>query len=289
MQWIQNWPSGNNLNHVLSLLRDIIQMVKTVKQVSEGIKKNQSLRKALQILEGMTKIHTPARLQDIAKSIKMPQSTLLRFLNTFIDFGYVSQDPGTSCYYLTLKLAEIGSRAKDNFPFQNSLTKYVKQIARKFNESSSFAIEHDMQMVYVSTEEGPSRMLQTLQRIGHIAPMHATGVGKLHLLNYSEAKLQELEEKFGFPKYTEHTITSMDALKKELLVVRKQNYAMDNEECEVGVRCIAVPVRNFSGEVVAGISLSAPVTRLDKQRIEEIIAYLKDISVHASRELGWEG
>jgi DNA-binding IclR family transcriptional regulator len=268
---------------------DELNMVKTVKQTSEGIKKNQSLRKALQILEGMTKIHTPARLQDIAKSLRIPQSTLLRFLNTFIDFGYVGQDPGTSCYYLTLKLAEIGSRAKDNFPFQNSLSKYIKQIARTFNESASLSIEHDMQMVYVVTEEGPSRMLQTLQRIGRIAPMHATGVGKLHLLNYSEGRLQELEQKFGLPKYTEHTITSMDALKKELLLIRKQGYAMDNEECEAGVRCIAVPVKNFSGEVVAGISLSAPVTRLDKQRIGEIVTYLKDISVYASKELGWEG
>jgi DNA-binding IclR family transcriptional regulator len=146
-----------------------------------------------------------------------------------------------------------------------------------------------MQMVYVVTEEGPSRMLQTLQRIGRIAPMHATGVGKLHLLNYPEGRLQELEKKYGFPKYTEHTITSMEALKKELLLIRKQGYAMDNEECEAGVRCIAVPVKNFSGEVVAGISLSAPVTRLDKQRIEEMVKYLKDISVHASKELGWEG
>ncbi|MDR1863512.1 MAG: IclR family transcriptional regulator, partial [Treponema sp.] len=263
-------------------------MVKPAKQTSEGIKKNQSLRKALQILEGMTKIHTPARLQDIARNLKMPQSTLLRFLNTFIDFGYVGQDPGTSCYYLTLKLAEIGCRAKENFPFQNSLSKYVKEISHKFNESASLSIEHDMQMVYVVTEEGPNRMLQTLQRIGRIAPMHATGVGKLHLLNYSDARLQDLEQKFGFPQFTEHTITSIEALRKELLQIRKQGYAIDNEECEVGVRCIAVPVKNFSGAVVAGISLSAPVTRLDKQRVDEIIAYLKDISVHASKELGWE-
>jgi DNA-binding IclR family transcriptional regulator len=262
-------------------------MAKASKQTSEGIKKNQSLRKALQILEGMTKIHTPARLQDIAQALKMPQSTLLRFLNTFIDFGYVGQDPGTSCYYLTLKLAEIGSRARENFPFQSSLSKYVRQISHTFDESASLSIEHDMQMVYVVTEEGPSRMLQTLQRIGRIAPMHATGVGKLHLLNYSDDRLRDLEQKFGFPKFTDRTITSKEALKKELLQIRKQGYAMDNEECEAGVRCIAVPVRNFSGEVVAGISLSAPVSRLDKQRIDEIVAYLKDISVRASKELGW--
>ena len=262
---------------------------KTEKPVSEGIKKNQSLRKALQILEGMTMIPMPARLQNIAKSLKMPQSTLLRFLNTFIDFGYVSQNQDTSCYYLTLKLAEIGSRVRDSFPFQSSLAKYVKQIAQEFNESASLCIEHNMQMVYVVTEDSPSRMLQTLHRIGRIAPMHATGVGKLHLLNYSDTKLLELKEKFGFPQFTVNTITDINSLKKEIAQIRKQDYALDNEECEEGVKCIAVPVRNFSGEVAAAISLSAPVTRLDRKRTEEIVQHLKNAGAEASRELGWNG
>jgi len=264
-------------------------VLKAKRPVSKGIKKNQSLRKALQILEGMTRIHTPARLQDIAHSLKMPQSTLLRFLNTFIDFGYVNQDQDTSCYYLTLRLAEIGSRVRDNFPFQNSLAKYVKQVAREFNESASLCIEHNMQMVYVVTHDSPSRMLQTLHRIGHVAPMHATGVGKLHLLNYSDAKLEELEKKFGFPKYTDNTITTLASLKKEISRIQKQGYAFDNEECEEGVWCIAVPVRNYSGEMIAGISLSAPVARLDTERTEQIIKYLKNISVEASKEMGYDG
>ena len=266
-----------------------MSVTKKGKPSSEGVKKNQSLRKALQILEGMTRIPLPARLQDIAFSLKMPQSTVLRFLNTFIDYGYVSQDQDTSCYYLTLKLAEIGSRVRDSLPFQNSLAKYVKQVAQKFNESASLCIEHDMQMVYVVTQDSPSRMLQTLHRIGRIAPMHATGVGKLHLLNYSDTKLAELEEKFGLPKLTDHTITDMDSLNKEIAHIRKQDYALDNEECEEGVRCIAVPVRNFSGEVAAAISLSAPVARLDQERVKDIIQYLKNIGAEASKELGWNG
>ena len=262
---------------------------KNGKITSEGLKKNQSLRKALQILEGMTKIPAPARLQDIARSLKMPQSTILRFLNTFIDFGYVNQDQDTSCYYLTLKLAEIGSRVRDSFPFQNSLMKYIRQVAQKFNESASLCMEHDMQMVYVFTQDSPSRMLLTLHRIGRIAPMHATGVGKLHLLNYSGAKLEELEKKYGFPKYTDHTITSVDSLKKEIAQIRKQGYALDNEECEEGVKCVAVPVWNFNGDVAAAISLSAPVIRLEKERTDQIIEFLKKIGEEASRELGWNG
>jgi DNA-binding IclR family transcriptional regulator len=259
------------------------------KKTSEGVKKNQSLRKALQILEGMTRIKTPARLQDIAQSLNMPQSTLLRFLNTYIDYGYVGQDPNSSCYYLTLKLADMGSRASSNFSIQDYLGKYVKQAAAAFNESASLCIEQDMQMVYIVTEEGPGHMLRTLHRIGHIAPMHATGVGKLHLLNYSEDQLAELQEKRKFSKFTEHTITTREALKKELALIRKSGYAMDNEECEYGVRCIAVPVWNFQNRVVAGISVSVPVARLDKKKAAEITRFLKKISVNASREMGWEG
>jgi DNA-binding IclR family transcriptional regulator len=118
--------------------------------------------------------------------------------------------------------------------------------------------------------------------------MHATGVGKLHLLNYSEEQLKELERKFGFPKYTKHTITDLDSLKKEIVWIKKSGYALDNEECEEGVRCIAVPVKNFQNHVVAGISISAPVSRLDKQKTGKIISFLKEIGLRASRELGWE-
>lgn len=261
---------------------------KKIKIVSDGIKKNQSLRKALQILEGMTHISTPTRLQDLARKLRMPQSTLLRFLNTFIDFGYVGQDPESCCYYLTLKLVELGARAGGGYPFIHSLSKYIKQAAAAFNESSSLCVERDMQIVYIATEEGPGRMLQTLHRIGHIAPMHATGVGKLHLLNYPDSQLEELEKKRGLTKFTPHTISSLGALREELARVREWGYALDNEECEEGVRCIAVPVFNRLGQVAAAISVSAPLTRMGEERSAEVIKYLKELGARASWELGWE-
>jgi DNA-binding IclR family transcriptional regulator len=118
--------------------------------------------------------------------------------------------------------------------------------------------------------------------------MHATGVGKLHLLNYSDMQLEELEKKRGLAKFTPHTITDLEALRGELSQVRDKGYALDNEECEEGVRCIAVPVRNHQGQVAAAISLSAPVTRMDGDRSNEVISYLKDLGLRASRELGWE-
>lgn len=256
--------------------------------MNDSIKKNQSLKKALDILEVMVDFDHPARLQDISQKAEMSPSTVLRFLNTFIDFGYAKQDPDTSLYYLTLKLADLGNRNRMNYPFLAGLKKYIKQIASRFNESSSLCIEDNMQMVYIATEEGPFRMLQTLSRIGRIAPMHSTGVGKIFLTQYSDAKLDELVEKKGLPKLTEKTITSLPELKTELEKIRRQGFAFDEEECEIGVRCIAVPVRDYTGTIIAALSISAPITRLSYDRTNEIISYMLKIGIEASEELGYK-
>jgi len=229
-----------------------------------------------------------ARLQDIAKDLDMSPSTVLRFLNTFIQFGYVNQDSLTSRYYLTLKLAELGDRNRKNYPFLQALRKYVKEIADTFNESASLCIESNMQMVYIATEDGPSHMLQTLSRIGRIAPMHATGVGKLYLAQYSETQLRTYVDKMGLKPLTDNTFINIETLKEELKSVRQQEYAIDNEECELGIKCIAVPIRDYTNSIVAAISLSAPISRLSTNKSMEIILYLKELSKRASKELSWK-
>ena len=254
---------------------------------NEGIKKNQSLRKALEILDGMTHMESPFRLQDLSTYLKMSPSTVSRFLNTFIDYGYVNRDPNTSFYYLTMKFAAIGERVRTKFPFQQTLAKYVKEVSNRFNESASLCVENNMQMVYIASEDGPRQMLRNLQRIGHIAPMHATGVGKVHLLNYSESNLMDLLNKRGLSHLTNKTITNLDDLKLEIEHIREQGYAIDDEECELGVRCIAIPVKDYTGKVIAAISLSAPKARLEEGRIEEISTYMLDVQERASQEMGW--
>jgi DNA-binding IclR family transcriptional regulator len=257
---------------------------------SDSIKKNQSLRKALEILDIMANYEEgSARLQDLAKDLQMSPSTVLRFLNTFIEYGYVNQDPVTFRYYLTLKLADLGDRNRRHYPFQQALRKYVKEIASTFNESASLCIESNMQMVYIGTEDGPNHMLQTLSRIGRIAPMHATGVGKLHLAQYSETQLAVYIEKMGLKKLTDNTFTSIETLTEELHAIKTQGYAIDNEECEMGIKCIAVPVKDYTSKIVAALSLSAPISRLNAHKTMEIILFLKQISLRASAELGYKG
>jgi DNA-binding IclR family transcriptional regulator len=255
----------------------------------DSINKNQSLKKALNILEIMADYKEgSARLQDIAHDLGMSPSTVLRFLNTFIEYGYINQDALTSRYYLTLKLADLGDRNRRNYPFHQALRKFLKEITSTFNESASLCIESNMQMVYIATEDGPSHMLQTLSRIGRIAPMHATGVGKLYLAEYSDSQLRGYVDKMGLKRLTDNTYIKLETLKEELNSIRQQDYAIDNEECEMGIKCIAVPIRDYTGKIVAAMSLSAPITRLNAHRTMEIILYLKELSKRASVELGWK-
>ena len=132
-------------------------------------------------------------------------------------------------------------------------------------------------------------MIKTMQRIGNRAPMHCTGVGKLLLLNHKESYIDKMIEKKGLQKFTDNTITTKRELLKELETVRKQGYAFDNEECEIGARCISLPVRDFSGKVVAGISVTGPIFRMDEIINEKNIEYLKQVALEASRKLGYEG
>jgi len=252
---------------------------------NEGVSKNQSLKKALQILELLADLDSPAKLQDIARKASMPASTVLRFLKTFMDYGYVQQDTDTSFYQLTLKLASIGDRSKRNFPIQKTLSKYVHRIVTTFDESASANIESGMYMMYIITEEGSSRLLTTLSRIGRLAPMHATGGGKLHLADFTEDKLLSYCKNPGLTRFTEYTITDYSMLVRELETIRQMGYAMDNEECELGICCISVPVKDGSGKTLASINISGPTARIKANT--DIIPFMMQLSREASAEMGY--
>ncbi len=255
---------------------------------SEGVKKNQSLGKALQIFEVLAQQAAPMRLQELARKLNMPDSTLLRFLNTMIDYGYVAKETETARYGLTLKLAQLGSRVQSNYPYQKAIHPFLEEVSRELQEPVSLCVEQEGSVVYIDTVDGPDHMLRTLQRIGKVAPMHSTGAGKVLLQNYSHNSLEEYVETRGLPAFTEQTITTTEMFFNELEAVKQRGFAYDNEECEVGVRCVAFPIKDFSGKNVAAISISAPVTRLAAEKEAQVITVLRDVSTRISEELGWK-
>ena len=233
-------------------------------------KANQSVEKVFQIIETMVQHNGPMRLQDISNLIGMPSSTVLRLLNTLAIYNYVNQDAETSKYSLSMKFAQIGSLVSSQNNLRNIAHRFLVDLSNKCHESTCLAIEEDREVVYIDLVDGPDNMLRTTQRVGKRAPMHSTGVGKLMLLNYDNQQLDKLISIKGLPALTHKTLTTREDLVSSLHQARANNYALDNEECELGVRCIATPIRDYTGRVIAGISVSGPITRLSMDRINTL-------------------
>lgn len=251
-------------------------------------KNNQSVEKVLQIIETMAQNREPLRLQDIALKVDMPASTTLRFINTLMKCGYAHQDPITLRYSLTLKFMYIGSLVSLQISIRDIVHPYLVELSRKCNESVCLAIEQDMEIVYIDVIDGPDGMLKITQRIGKLAPIHSTGIGKLMLLNYDSRQLNQMIAVKGLKALTPNTITSKEELIKELKKIKAQGFALDNEECELGARCLSVGIKDYTGKYVAGISVSGPTTRMTMDYISNIKNIVIDIADKISEHLGYK-
>ena len=241
-------------------------------------KVNQSVEKVLQIIEVMAHAPGEMRLQDIAAKCGMPASTVLRMLNTLLVYGYVNQDPHTQRYILSLKFAQIGSRICEQVSLRDMARPLLLELSQRCQEATCLAIEEDMEVVYVDVVDGPDSILKIMQRIGKRAPMLSTGVGKLLLLTYSGQQLDQFIAAKGLPVLTPNTLTTREALTAKLEEIRAQGYAMDDEECELGARCVAAPIRDYTGRIIAGISVSGPVSRLSMEHIADIAPVVMDMA-----------
>lgn len=246
-------------------------------------KVNQSVEKVIQIIEVMAKEGRSMRLQDIALKTDMPASTALRMVNTLLVYGYVNQDPDTLRYSLSLKFAQIGSIVSSQVSLRQIAHPLLVELSHRCKESCCLAVESEMELIYTDVVDGPDNMLKIMQRIGKRAPLHSTGIGKLLLLNYSREHLRELIRIKGLTPLTPNTVCTEEALLERLSLIRAQGYALDDEECELGARCVAAPVYDYTGQVVAGISVSGPVSRLSMERITVIAPVVQDTAHRISK------
>ena len=249
---------------------------------------NQSTEKALAIIEYLAGCPEPVRLNELSGTLGMNASTMLRFLTTLQNCGYVYQDPSTSKYALSYKICRLANQFSRNTELQNVTHPYLIQLTNIFQESACVSVEQDMVMVYVDVMSGPGKTLMSMQRVGNTSPMHTTGNGKLLLLNYTEEEIDQLIAKRGLKRFTENTMTDKASLMERLAEIRCQGYALDEEENEIGLRCLAYPIYNYTGKIVAGISITGPVSRMTRQMIEEKGHYLKEAAEEISERLGYQ-
>jgi len=249
---------------------------------------NKSCEKMLAILEFMAERKTPVRLLDIAKGSGYNSSTVLRFLTTLQKCGYVAQEADSQRYYLTFKLCRLSSKLEASVNLPNITHPYLLKLSDIFQESMCISIEDNFQMVYIDVVTEINKSLMSFVHVGNIVPMHCTGNGKLLLSTFSEEKINQFIAIKGLPRYTEKTITTKEALMQELDSIRKNGYAEIHEEREHNMSCFSYPIRNYTGRIIAGISVTGPSDRVNRELLGDRLHYLDEAAQEISALLGYE-
>lgn len=239
--------------------------------------------KVMSILEMLAE-YDSCGVTELAESVNMNKSTVYRFLNTLRQIGYVRQHADNEQYSLSLRLFELGSQVVTRMDIWDEAHAVMNHLGEETGETIHLATLDDDQLVYLrKVDSSRSLRVTMMSQVGHTAPTYCTGLGKA-LLAFSEAGFVDaLLNSTKLTKHTEHTITDSDRLRKELYDIRERGYAIDYEEHEVGVRCVAAPVFGPQDELVAALSVSAPSVRLTDDRFPEfanlVVAAAAKISV----------
>ena len=250
---------------------------------------NQSSDKLLQIMEALAKERLPVRLQDLSAQVNMSQSTVLRYLNALQSSNYVYQEESTSRYALTWKICGLSEHLNSNLGLRSITAPYITELVNKLNLGVCLVIEQDHDCVYLDCVDASPSFQHTFQRIGKRAPMHATGSGKLLLSQKTPSQLSDYLVLRGLPKFTDYTITSQDDFLAELKKVRESKMGMDNQECELGLICVSMPLYTYSGSIIAGLSVFGDSDKMTQERIHsEIAPLLRAATNEISLHLGYE-
>lgn len=243
----------------------------------------QSLERALDILEVLSRAEREMGVTEIGPAVGLANGTTHRLLSTLVGRGYARQVPGSRKYILGPKSILLASSGRERLgPLARP---FLKELTEVSQESSNLAALDRNSVVYI--EQVPaSRMVRMFTEAGNRVPAHASGAGKV-LLAYQPAGVVDsiVGKAKKLPSLTPHTVTDPQQLREELLRIRGQGYALDSEEVEEGVRCLAAPVVGADGKVVAAISISGPAGRLEGPRLEELIPPIKTIAEKLSLSL----
>ena len=247
---------------------------------------HQSLKRGLQIVEIVAEMAESPTLSAIARKSKLNPSTAHHILKALVDFGYLIQAPKTHIYSLSSKLFRLTRRTWTGEQLAEIATPFLEQLGNLTGESSSLAVLRDGQVVIVAKQEqdGP---LRVVQRIGESRPIYCTAVGKVLAAELSEQEFEELIEQTNFQKKTPNTITSPDVFRKEMVSIREGGVAFDNEEHIKGVRCLAAPIRDYSGKTRAALCVVGPKDNLLPKRISKVQHDLLTVAAALSTRLGY--
>lgn len=251
----------------------------------------QSAERIFNVLEAVAKAGSIG-LMELSNHLDLHKSTTHRLLTSLSYMGYVEQDDETNKYRLTFKILELSGNFLAKVDIVSIAHPYLEKLANQCQETVHLVQRSGTNVVYIdkiSPLISRDTSIRMGSQVGLARPMYCSAVGKSILSNMTADEVKDVWNNSTIEKKTENTIISFEKLLKELEQVRYKGYALDNEENEIGVRCIGTCIFNHQKQAKYAFSISAPVSRLSDEKIAEFKEYVLDVKRELSLKLGYNG
>lgn len=244
------------------------------------------LEKALSVLELFDQPGLELTAAEIGKRLGMNKTTAFRVLSVLEHANYLERARESGGYRLGFMLHRLGSLVEGTAVIQRRARPFLEELKQQCDETVHLVVLNKGEALYLDKIEG-RKAIRVVSRVGMTLPAHCSGVGKALLAHLPEEEVDEIIRSKGLARFTPNTITDREALAAELRLVRRNGYAVDNEEIELGLKCVAAPIRDSSGRVVAAVSISGPKFRFDDGTMRELVSLLRRAAARISAALGY--
>ena len=246
----------------------------------------QAVLRALSLLKAFTDERPEWNLADLARTVGLNKTTTYRLLTALESEGLLARGPERDAYRLGPEMIVLGGRAMRSNTLLSAGRPELELLAKQTRETVTIEVLADGQVLTLDEIPG-NYLVGSTPEVGSAWPAHATSTGKLLLAYLPPAELKAFLET-PLPQLTPYTVTAVETLRRELAQIREQEFAVGNQELEIGFASIAVPIRNYEGQTVAALSVGGPSARLSGTKIEEIAPLVKAAAGRISARLGFK-
>lgn len=243
-----------------------------------------AVERALQLVETFARSRGPFSITELSGVLGLAPSTVHRLVQTLMSLGYVVQYPESKRYGVGRGIAEINRAMLLKYEFSRRAGPHLEALVEATGETASLAALYGTSAIYLNQVESGA-MVRVSNPVGTLVPLHCTAVGKVFLADFRPQMLEDTLLHTGLEALTPRTLTTRKSLERELERVRKQGYALDDEEYAQGVRCLAVGLRGSSGTVVSALGISGPASRLSDGCIPELARQVAEAGERFARQM----
>lgn len=237
----------------------------------------QVIERMVSLLDALAHYPDPVSLKELSAVTGLHPSTAHRILNDMVVKRFVDRAEAGS-YRLGMRLLELGNIVKSRLNVREAALDFMRALHRRTHQTINLSVRQGDEIVYIDRSFSERSGMQVVRAIGGRAPLHLTSTGKLFLSVDDPKAVRAYATRTGLAGHNKNSITDLGKLERDLSLVRARGYARDNEELELGVRCMAAGIHDDSSKLIAGLSISAPADRLQDEWLEDLVSTAHQIS-----------